>query len=150
VIETYLNTFPDVIVGLSDHHARTDMAPAAYALGARIFEKHITLDRTWKGTDHAFSLEPREQDEYIESLKRVYLAMGSPDKVPLPIEEKPIYKMGKAVYAAQQIAAGEQIGPHNVVIRSPVEGMVPWKMDKFRVTTRGFDADEPLSSGGLE
>ena len=149
VIETYLKHF-DVIIGLADHHARTDRAPAAYALGARIFEKHVTLDRTWKGTDHAFSLEPREQEEYVESLKRVYLAMGSQDKAPLAIEEKPIYKMGKAVYAKRAIAAGEKIGGENTVIRSPVEGMVPWKMDKFSVATRVFDEDEPLSSGGLE
>lgn len=150
VIETYLREFPDVIVGLSDHHARTDMAPAAYALGARIFEKHVTLDRTWKGTDHAFSLEPEDQREYIEGLKRVYLAMGSGEKVPLPIEEKPIYKMGKAVYASRPIAAGEQIGAGNTLIRSPVDGMVPWKLDRFTVATRDFDEDEPLSSGGLE
>ena len=152
VIETYLREFPDVIVGLSDHHARTDMAPAAYALGARIFEKHVTLDRTWKGTDHAFSLEPEDQREYIEGLKRVYLAMGSPDKVPLPIEEAPIRKMGKAVYATKAIAVGERVTDDNTSIKSPADGLSPYKWERFEgsVATREFGPDEPLSSGGLE
>ena len=152
VIETYLREFPDVIVGLSDHHARTDMAPAAYALGARIFEKHITLDRTWRGTDHAFSLEPEEQREYIEGMKRVYLAMGSGEKVPLPIEEKPIYKMGKAVYATKDIAVGEQVTVENTAVKSPAAGLSPHKWERFdgKTAAQEFGPDEPLSSGGLE
>jgi N-acetylneuraminate synthase/sialic acid synthase len=152
VIETYLKEFSDVLVGLSDHHARTDMAPAAYALGARIFEKHVTMDRTWKGTDHAFSLEPREQEEYIEGLRRTYLAMGSGEKRPLPIEEKPIYKMGKAVYATQPIAVGERITEENTALKSPAAGLSPHKWEKFanRRAKMEFGPDEPLSSGGLE
>ena len=150
VIETYLRQFPDCAIGLSDHHARVDMAPAAYALGARIFEKHVTLDHTWKGTDHAFSLEPQEQVAYIEGLARVHVAMGSGIKTPLPVEERPIMKMGKGVYTATQLEAGDK---PRVVIKSPAKGMVPYKLDgrfEGRVVNRPFREDEPLSSGDLE
>ena len=150
VIETYLRRFPDCVVGLSDHHARVDMAPAAYALGARIFDKHITLDHTWKGTDHAFSLEPQEQAAYIEGLARVRVAMGSGIKTPLPVEERPIMKMGKGVYTATQLEAGDK---PKLVVKSPAKGMVPYKLDgrfEGRVVNRPFREDEPLSSGDLE
>jgi len=59
VIQTYKETFSDHIIGLSDHENGIDAGPIAYQLGARVFEKHVTLDRSLKGTDHSFSLEPK-------------------------------------------------------------------------------------------
>ena len=56
VIENYKKTFPNNIIGLSDHENGIDAGPIALPLGARVFEKHVTLDRGLKGTDHAFSL----------------------------------------------------------------------------------------------
>ena len=53
-----IKTFPNNIIGLSDHENGIDAASIAYMLGARIFEKHFTLNRAWKGTDQSFSLEP--------------------------------------------------------------------------------------------
>ena len=152
VIETYLDEFPDVIVGLSDHHARTAMAVAAYALGARIFEKHVTLDRTWKGTDHAMSLEPHEQEQYVSDLRRAALAMGSPIKRPLACEEKPMYKMGKGVYANDFLEAGEELSSLVTSIKSPAQGMAPWKLDRFsgKSLRRDVSSEEPLSSGDVE
>ena len=51
--------YKNCIIGLSDHENGIDAASIAFMLGARIFEKHFTLDRSWKGTDHSFSLEPQ-------------------------------------------------------------------------------------------
>ncbi len=59
VITTYRERFPDVVVGLSDHQNGIAMALVAYMLGARVIEKHFTLNHAWKGTDHAFSLDAR-------------------------------------------------------------------------------------------
>ncbi|HEY1333676.1 MAG TPA: N-acetylneuraminate synthase family protein, partial [Myxococcaceae bacterium] len=56
VITTLRARFPELVVGLSDHENGIAMAVAAYVLGARVVEKHFTLNHTWKGTDHAFSL----------------------------------------------------------------------------------------------
>ena len=58
VIETFRERFPDVVIGFSSHDNGIAMALVAYMLGARVVEKHFTLNRAWKGTDHAFSLEP--------------------------------------------------------------------------------------------
>ena len=58
VIETFRKPFPDIVIGFSSHDAGIAMPLVGYMLGARVFEKHFTLNRTWKGTDQAFSLEP--------------------------------------------------------------------------------------------
>ena len=56
VIETFRREFPDIVIGFSAHDSGIAMPLVGYMLGARIFEKHFTLNRTWKGTDQAFSL----------------------------------------------------------------------------------------------
>ena len=58
VVQTYKKEFPNITIGLSDHENGIEAATLAYMLGARVFEKHFTLNRASKGTDHAFSLEP--------------------------------------------------------------------------------------------
>ena len=69
VIENYKKTFPNNIIGLSDHENGIDAGPIAYLLGARVFEKHVTLDRGLKGTDHAFSLEPLGFSKFIRNIR---------------------------------------------------------------------------------
>ncbi len=58
VIETFRQAFPDIVIGFSSHDNGIAMPLVGYMLGARVFEKHFTLNRAWKGTDQAFSLEP--------------------------------------------------------------------------------------------
>lgn len=95
VIETYRSLFPDTVIGLSDHDKGIAMAPVAYALGARIVEKHFTLDRTWKGTDQAFSLEPVGLRKMIRDLKRTKAALGEGRKRLHQSELAPLAKMRK-------------------------------------------------------
>lgn len=59
---------------------------AAVALGAKVLERHITLDKTWKGSDHSASLEPGELAELVRSVRLVERALGSPTKQLLPCE----------------------------------------------------------------
>ena len=70
VIATYRELFPDAVVGLSSHDNGIAMAVAAYVLGARIIEKHFTLNRALKGTDHRFSLEPQGLRKMVRDLRR--------------------------------------------------------------------------------
>lgn len=151
VIETYRKEFPDAVIGLSDHQSGIALGPAAYALGARIFEKHFTLDRAGKGTDHAFSLEPVGLRKYARDLRRTAVAMGTGDKQRLDIEGPPLYKMAKGLYAYRAIEEGEELGDWNIEAKSPAEGMAAWKWDKAtgKRAIRPFGQDEPLSSGDL-
>ena len=77
------------------------MALVAYMLGARVFEKHFTLNHAWKGTDHAFSLMPDGMRRFVRDLHRVPAALGDGVKRPLPSEERPLAKMGKKLVAAR-------------------------------------------------
>lgn len=74
-------------IGFSGHHLGIAIDTAAYALGASIIERHYTLDRTWKGTDHAASLEPDEIRKLVRNLNDVHEALTYKDMEILPIEQ---------------------------------------------------------------
>src|SRR5687767_5854059 len=82
--------YPNFVIGWSGHDNGIALAVMAYTLGARIIEKHVTLDRSSKGTDHAFSLEPAGLRKMCRDLKRAHLAMGDGLKKFLPSEVGPI------------------------------------------------------------
>jgi sialic acid synthase len=84
-----------VVVGWSAHDTGIAMAPVAYALGARIIEKHFTLDRSMKGTDQAMSLEPGAMKKMIENLKQCRLALGDGIKRQYPSETESLKKQRK-------------------------------------------------------
>jgi sialic acid synthase len=74
-------------IGFSGHHLGIAVDIAAYALGAEYFERHFTLDRTWKGTDHAASLEPEGLRRLTRDLRAVEKAMTYKDVDLLDIEK---------------------------------------------------------------
>lgn len=73
-------------IGFSGHHLGIAVDVAAYTLGAEVIERHYTLDRTWKGTDHAASLEPDGVRKLVRNLNAVYEALTYKDQEILPIE----------------------------------------------------------------
>lgn len=125
VIKTYRETFPDVVVGLSAHDSGISQSVAAYVLGGRIVEKHFTLNRTWKGTDHAFSLEPVGLKKMVRDLKRTRLSLGDGIKRQLPNEVAPILKMGKKVVTKRPLAAGHVLCADDLTLKSPADGFSP-------------------------
>lgn len=74
-------------IGFSGHHLGIAVDVAAFTLGANIIERHFTLDRTWKGTDHAASLEPEGMRKLCRDLKAVHLALQFKSQDILPIEQ---------------------------------------------------------------
>ena len=131
VIQTFRDRFPHAAVGLSDHFNGIAMAVAAYMLGARIIEKHFTLNHTWKGTDHALSLEPIGMQKMIRDLHRTRLALGDGQKRPLPIESSALVKMGKKIVAARALPAGHLLGEHDLAIKSPGDGLPPTELERL-------------------
>lgn len=73
-------------IGFSGHHLGIAVDVAAYTLGAEVIERHYTLDRTWKGTDHAASLEPDGVRKLVRNLNAVHDALGYKEQEILPIE----------------------------------------------------------------
>jgi sialic acid synthase len=94
VLATFRECF-DCVVGYSGHDNGIAMSVAAYALGARIIEKHFTLDRAAKGTDQAFSLEPIGLRKLVRDLKRTRVALGDGVKRRYASEVAPLAKQWK-------------------------------------------------------
>lgn len=92
-ILTFRSRYPDTIIGYSSHFPGIMWSLVAYSFGAAILEHHFTLDRSMKGTDHAFSLEPKGLQTLVEDLKKLHLGLGSGVKRFLPAEQGPIAKM---------------------------------------------------------
>ena len=88
-IERLIKTFGSTVkkIGFSGHHIGTAVDIAAYAMGAEVIERHYTLDKTWKGTDHAASLEPEEMKCLVKDLNNVSMAMKTKPVEILPIEQ---------------------------------------------------------------
>ena len=147
VITTFRERFPDITVGLSSHDNGIAMAVAAYMLGARVVEKHFTLNHTWKGTDHAFSLEPIGFRKLTRDLARLKVAIGDGVKRTYESEVAPIIKMGKKLVAARDLPEGHTIRREDIAIKSPGDGLQPFEIDKVigRVTRRTVSADDDIT-----
>ena len=112
-IEMLAREFPGHIIGLSDHFNGTLSGPVAYLKGARVFEKHVTLNRAWKGTDHSFALEPEGFRKFVRDIKRVRHMM--PLKPDEEIgKEKVFMKLGKSIVMREDIKAGDKFSLDNL------------------------------------
>lgn len=147
VIETYRKEFPSAVVGFSSHDSGIAMSVAAYVLGARIIEKHFTLNRAMKGTDHAFSLEPVGMRKMVRDLRRVRVALGDGAKTTYPAEAKPLLKMGKKLVAARDLPAGHALTPADIAVKSPGDGVPPYELERFigRTLTVPLAEDQNLT-----
>jgi len=157
VISTFRERFPGAVIGFSSHDNGIAMPLAAYILGARIVEKHFTLNRASKGTDHAFSLEPVGLRKMVRDLERTHKALGNGIKKIYDSERAPITKMGKSLVVARDLPSGHLLGPSDIVMKSPGGGIPPYELDNVlgRVTLRPLMQDdfltfEVLSKPGVE
>ncbi|MBI4669806.1 MAG: N-acetylneuraminate synthase family protein [Elusimicrobia bacterium] len=153
VIENYKKSFPDIVIGFSAHDNGIAMPVAAYVLGARIIEKHFTLNRAMKGTDHAFSLEPVGLRKMIRDLKRVRVALGDGVKRPSDSEKPALIKMGKTLVAGRKLPKGAKLAGRDVAIKSPgAMGLAPYFLDQIlgRRLSASLKEDEPILFKHLE
>lgn len=129
-ITTLKHEFPDAIIGYSGHDYGI-LAPAvAYMLGATVVEKHFTLNRAWKGTDHRFSLEPTGLYKMIRDLRRIDASLGDGKKNIQDFEKDARQKMGKSLYAARPLTAGRVLTMDDIAIKSPGGGLPPYKLNE--------------------
>jgi sialic acid synthase len=107
-IKTLINEFPECVIGSSDHFNGTLSGPVAYLNGARVFEKHVTLNRASKGTDHSFALEPEGFRKFVRDIKRVRHMLPPKSEEDLG-NEKVFKKLGKSIIAYSNIMKGQEI-----------------------------------------
>jgi N,N'-diacetyllegionaminate synthase len=117
-------------VGFSDHSLGIEISLAAATLGAVIIEKHLTLDRTLKGPDHAASLLPEELKRLTEGIRTIEKALGNGMKRPMPSEAELRHLARKSVAAASDIDAGAEITAQDIAILRPAIGIEPMLRDR--------------------
>ena len=133
-------------VGYSDHTAGIVVSLAAVARGARIIEKHFTLDRALPGPDHAASLEPGELTDLVAGIRAVSLALGHSEKTPGSAELRNAEVARKSLVAARPIRRGEAFDQDNLTTKRPGCGLAPlyyWSL-LGTVADRDYATDEPI------
>jgi sialic acid synthase SpsE len=132
--EMHLRTIPalrdrfNVVAGLSDHTMGIAVPVAAVSLGASIVEKHFTLSRGDQGPDSAFSLEPEELREMINSIRVVQKALGNVQFGPGEIERDSL-NFRRSLFAVRDIRQGERLTTKNIRSIRPGFGMHPRHYD---------------------
>jgi sialic acid synthase SpsE len=116
-------------VGFSDHTLDLEAAVAAVALGACVIEKHLTLDRSLPGPDHAMSLDPAQFRHLVQCVRRVERALGDGIKAPVPGEYEVMRVARKSVVAAVDIPKGTTITREMLAVKRPGTGIQPGFID---------------------
>ena len=136
-----------VPVGYSGHERGIAVSTVASALGASIIERHLTLDRTMDGPDHASSLEPQGFSKMVRDIKQVHLALGVGDEKFFSrgeILNREV--LGKSLVAAVRLEPGEIITANKVAVKGPALGISPQNYPQLigRTVERVIDKDEPF------
>lgn len=112
-------------VGWSDHTDGSATAIAAIALGARLLEKHLTLDRSLPGPDHAASASPEEFASYVRAVRETESALGDGIKQPAPSERENRVAARRSLHTTRELPAGHLLTDEDVVSLRPALGLVP-------------------------
>ena len=144
-IPIFKSIFEDCIIGLSDHTMGIGASIAAVALGARVIEKHFTLDRQDGGVDSAFSLEPEELKTLIIETERAFRALGRIQLDTLKAEEKS-RQFKRSIYIIRDIQTGEKISRENIKIIRPGDGLEPKYFESIigKIAKKDFKKGSPF------
>jgi len=142
-METIKNAFK-VTVGYSDHTKGIEVAIAATVLGAKVIEKHFTLDKSMNGPDHKASLEPFELKNMVKAIRNIELALGDGKKVQTPSEKINSKVSRKSLVAKVSIKAKEIFTEENICVKRPGIGISPKEWDYVigKKAKRDFEKDE--------
>ncbi|WP_294376401.1 N-acetylneuraminate synthase family protein [uncultured Clostridium sp.] len=130
IIESLKIMYPECIIGFSDHSVGITAAIGAVALGARVIEKHFTLDKNLEGPDHWFSMNPIEMKEMVTEIRNLEMAMGSSRKRVLPCEKKEKEVSTRSLVINKDIKNGEQVRKEDLDMLRPGWGISPFDKDK--------------------
>lgn len=129
-MQTLKNAFKTE-VGYSDHTMGIEVPVAAVALGAKVIEKHFTLDRSMKGPDHKASLEPDELKRMITAIRNIETALGDGIKKPTEREMRNRKIVRKSIVASRRIEAGELFSKDNITLKRVGCGIPAGRWDEI-------------------
>ncbi|WP_375200110.1 N-acetylneuraminate synthase [Bacillus sp. RS11] len=131
-------------IGLSDHSEGVHIPLAAVAMGAKVIEKHFTLDKTLEGPDHVASLDPDELKAMVKGIREVELALGDGIKSPTAIELQNRIPARKSLVAKTSIKAGDVFSMDNLSVKRPGNGIEPSKYWSYigQTALKSYEKDE--------
>lgn len=131
-------------VGYSDHTLGIEVDIAAVAMGAKVIEKHFTLDKTMDGPDHKASLEPEELKAMVQAIRNIEKAVGTGIKKPSNSESKNIDIVRKSIVANRDIKKGELLTEDTLTVKRPGKGLSPMRWDDIcnQVAQKDYIADD--------
>src|SRR4030067_2674378 len=135
-----LKTAFGLSVGYSDHTLGIEVPIAAVAIGAKVIEKHFTLDKNMKGPDHKASLEPDELKAMVKAIRNVEKAMGDGIKRPTEKEDETRIIARRSLVAKRDLKKGDVINSGDIIIKRPGSGILP----EFKETIRGMKASKNI------
>ena len=152
VLQTFMKEFSDTVIGYSGHEQGIAIPPAAVSLGAKIIERHFTLDRTMKGGDHAASLEPQGFAKMVRDIRAVEESMGS-FKKEIQKSEPPVFKkLAKSIVSAVEIKVGQKITIEMLTTKGPGTGISPTRISELigKITMKDIPADEVINNEDIQ
>ncbi|MCK5683764.1 N-acetylneuraminate synthase family protein, partial [bacterium] len=131
VYMNHIKELGNCLVGYSGHERGIAIAISAVALGAKVIEKHLTLDKSWEGNDHKISLLPEEFQQMVEGIREIELALDieSDERQLSQGEMMNREVLAKSLVAATDISSGTIISKDMIEIKSPGQGLQPNRMD---------------------
>jgi N-acetylneuraminate synthase len=147
--------YPDFIVGLSDHtppDAHMIIPSLGVCLGAKVIEKHYTLDRTMTGSGHFFSVNPDDLKKMVENIRLAETVLGNPALGASKAEEAARANARRSIVADRPIHRGEIITSSMIGMKRPADGLEGFMLDKVIGKRARFDiaADQTISLDMLE
>ena len=133
-------------VGYSDHTKGIEAAVSAVAMGAKVIEKHFTLDCSMEGPDHIASTEPDEFKKLVDSVRKVESILGTGVKVPTESEKAIKGVVTKRIVACRDIGTGEQFSLSNVCVKRSDAGLLARSWDSLigKKASRRYAEDEGI------
>ena len=143
VLKTLKKKF-EIDIGLSDHTLGIEASIAAVAMGARIIEKHFTLNKKFRGPDHKASLDTQELKNLIKSIRNIEVGLGSHKKQITNSEKKNIKYVRKSIVAKKKILKGEYFTEQNITTKRPAIGKSPIHWDKIlgKISKKNYNKDQ--------
>lgn len=133
VLQSYKNYFGNkIVIGYSGHDVGIPITLASVAMGAKVIEKHVTFDKTWKGTDHPASLDMNELKKLCVDIRRIENALGSTEKKIQNSELACINKLGKSIVITRDIKKNDVITENDITVKvADPKGINPNKLHEI-------------------
>lgn len=145
-IPTLIREFPKFDIGYSDHTLTPVASLCAVAMGARVIERHFTLDKQAEGPDHRLSTDPAEMRWLVDAIRSFEVMRGSGIKVPAESEVTTRINNRKSLVLDRDVAAGHQLSAADIAIKRPGTGIAPKHLDQIigRTLVRPMTSDAVL------